>query len=125
MKRLESVLLSCCAYTVAITVAFFTLAAAFGQEVYLSFYNFFICILVGGIIATSSLIFKIKSLAGWIKLPIHFFVLMIAYIPFLYVSIPEFMQRQASIFIAVMLFIIFYAIGFAISIGIKKLLKIK
>lgn len=122
MKKLEAILYSLCAYTVAITLAFFTLASAFGSDVSLNFFNFFICLVIGTALALSSLIFKIQSLSSWIKVILHFAILLAMYLPFLYISIPEFMERQAAIFIALMLFIIAYSIGFAIVIGLRKLL---
>ena len=122
MQKLEAILYRCCAYTVAITLAFFTLASAFGADVSLNFFNFFICLLIGTALAISTLIFKIKTLSAWIKVLLHFAILLAIYCPFLSISIPEFMERQAAIFIALMLFIIAYAIGFAIVIALKKLL---
>ena len=122
MKKLEAILYSCSAYTVAIMLAFFTLASAFGSEVHLNFFNFFICLVVGSAVALSTLIFKVHSLNSWVKVLLNFAILIAMYFPFLYITIPEFMERQAAIFIALMLFIIAYAIGFAIVIALKKLL---
>ena len=122
MKKLEAILLNCCAFTVAIMLAFFTLASAFGSNVSLNFFNFFICLVIGSIIAVSTLIFKITSLASWIKVSIHFLILLAMYLPFLYISIPEFMEKQTSIFVAIMLYTIAYTIGFLIAFGLRKLL---
>ena len=121
MKTLEKILLQACAYTVAIMLAFFTLAAAFGVDTVLTLFNLFICILIGATISAASLIFKIKGLKIWFKVPIHYAALLAVFIPFLYISIPEFMERPAAVFVAIIIYTIFYAIAAGATVGIKKL----
>ena len=123
MKKLEKFLLTASAFTVGVTFVFFLLSKAFGVDAYLGFFNFFVCLLVGFAIAASSLIFKIPNLQIWFKVPIHYVALMAFYIPFLYVAIPDFMQRPAAIFIAIMIYTILYALFTVAVWGIKKLVK--
>lgn len=121
MKTIEKFLLQASAYTVGIMLAFFVLASAFGISAVLSFFNFFICILIGTAITAANLVYKIKALQIWAKTPIHYAILLALFIPFLYIAIPEFMQRPAAIFVAIMIFTIFYAVAVAITVGIIKL----
>ncbi len=123
MKTIEKILLQAAAYTIGITLAFFTLASAFGIMAVLTFFNFFICILIGILISTANLVYKINSLQIWAKTPIHYAILLALFIPFLYIAIPEFMQRPAAIFVAIMIFTILYAVAVAITVGIIKLVK--
>ena len=123
MKSIEKFLLQAAAYTVGITLAFFTLASAFGISAVLSFFNFFICMLIGTVITAANLVYKINSLQIWAKTPIHYAILLALFIPFLYISIPEFMQRPAAIFVAIMIFTILYAVAVALTIGIVKLVS--
>ena len=123
MKKIEKFLLTGTAFTVGVLFVFFLLSKAFGVDAYLKFFNFFICLLIGYAITTASLIFKIKSLQIWFRVPIHYAALMAFYIPFLYVAIPDFMERPAAVFIAVMIYTIIYAILTVAVWGIKKLVN--
>ena len=123
MKKIEKFLLTSTAFTVGVLFVFFLLSMAFGVEAYLKFFNFFICLLIGFSITAANLIFKIPSLQIWFKVPIHYVALMALYIPFLYVAVPDFMERQSAVFVAVMIYTILYAILTVIVWGIKKLVK--
>ena len=123
MRRLEKFLLKGTAYTVGIMLVFFLLSLAFELEVYLGFVNYLTCILIGFAINAANLVFSIPKLQIWFKVPIHYAALIALYIPFLYISIPDFMQRESSIFVAIMIYTIFYAVLVAIIYGIKKLVS--
>ena len=123
MKKIEKFLLTSTAFTVGVLFVFFLLSMAFGVEAYLKFFNFFICLLIGFAITAANLIFKIPSLQIWFKVPIHYVALMALYIPFLYVAVPDFMERQSAVFVAVMIYTILYAILTVVVWGIKKLVK--
>ena len=123
MRRLEKFLLKGTAYTVGIMLVFFLLSLAFELEVYLGFVNYLICILIGFAINVANLVFSIPKLQIWFKVPIHYAALIALYIPFLYISIPDFMQRESSIFVAIMIYTVFYAVLVAIIYGIKKLVS--
>lgn len=120
MKKIEKFLLTGTAFTVGVMLVFFLLSKSFGVDAYLGLFNFFICLLIGFAINSANLIFKILSLQIWFKVPIHFAALLVFYIPFLYVSIPDFMQRPAAVFIAIMIYTILYAIFTLAVFGIKK-----
>lgn len=123
MKKIEKFLLTATAFTVGVLFVFFLLSMAFGVEAYLKFFNFFICLLIGFAITASNLIYAIPNLQIWFKVPIHYAVLMALYIPFLYVAVPDFMERQSAVFITVMIYTILYAILTALVWGIKKCVK--
>ena len=122
MKKIEKFMLTSTAFTVGVMLVFFLLSKAFSVDAVLGFVNFLICILIGFAISGANLIFKIPNLQIWFKVPIHYAALMAFYLPFLYISIPDFMARPAAIFIAIMIYTIFYAIFTAAVYGIKKLI---
>ena len=123
MKKIEKFLLQGTAFTVGVLLVFFLLAKAFDVDAYLKLANFFVCILIGYAINAANLIFKIKKLQIWFKVPIHYAALMAFYIPFLYISIPDFMQRPAAVFVAIMIYTILYALLTVAVWGIKKIVK--
>lgn len=102
-------------------LVFFLLAAAFSMDVSLGFFNYFIFFVIGTCITAANLIFKVEKLQIWVKVPLHFAILLGLTIIFVYVANAEAMKRDSAIFVVIITFIILYALIFAAAIGIKKL----
>lgn len=123
MKKIEKFVLCGCAYTVAVMLAFFTLAAIFSSNAGLNFFNYFICLVIGFALNTTALIFKTSSLKIWWKVLIHYAVLLALFLLFVYISIPAYMEQNGAPFIVIMIYTVLYAIGLAAACGIVKLVR--
>ena len=80
MKKIKSLLLNACAYTVLLLTAFFVFATVgIGEGALMSFPSFFVLFIIGCIISASGLIFMIEKIGYPVRVIIHFFILLGAF----------------------------------------------
>ena len=129
LRTVEKFLFSVCAYAIGITIVFFLIKSAIANpeqeyQKMLSFTHFFYCILLALGIAVANLIFKIKKLKIWASLPIHYLVLLVFFIVFMYVANGEYMNEGSNkIFVLAVIFTFFYAAAVALVVLIKFLIS--
>ncbi|MBO5945118.1 MAG: hypothetical protein J6Q69_00785 [Clostridia bacterium] len=122
LRKIEKFLLSACAYTVGVTLLFFLIGSIF-YSVVLELASFLVCILMGVTISLANLISKIRSIKIWFRVPMHFAVLLGMWILFLYTAASNAMDGSGRVFVAIVIYTVFYAAAFAIVCAIKALIK--
>ena len=124
MKKLETVLLKACGYTI-ITAILFYLVAMMGTftKAALDFWTFLLIFVFGIIISAAGLIFEIRSMHKVIKVLLHYFVLLVAFF-FIFLLAGKLGNAVSSvIFSAIIVFTTLYAAIFAITYLIKTAIK--
>ena len=121
MKKLETVLLKACGYTI-ITAVLFDLVAMMGEftKAALDFWTFLLIFTFGIIISAAGLIFEIRSMHKAVKVLLHYSVLLVAFF-FIFLVAGKLGNAASSvIFSAIIVFTTLYAVIFAITYFIKK-----
>ncbi len=129
MKRLEKLLYHTCTFTVLISLLFLiiTMIGTGAKDLSIGATQYFIILLFSLIIAITNMIFEIKALKLYVKLPIHFAVLFLAFF-IIFANGNAFVVDSAADFMVVFLvFLFLYAlfagVAFLVIRGVKKLDK--
>lgn len=121
MKKVEETILKACGFSVLILLFFFAFAASTNfPTAVISFSTFAIIVGFGFLISLASLILQVKKLNIIIRILIHYTTLLIAFCS-IFLSIGNIGNGSSSkVFVAIVLFTIFYAFLFAVSFLVKK-----
>lgn len=125
MKRLENFLLKACGFTVAILTLFYlfpALSRAANESI--SFSTFALIFGFGMLISIATMIFEIKSINLVLRILIHYIALMVAFCTVFISTGNISADTPAKIFTAVIIFTVFYAFFFGLTVGIKKLVRL-
>ena len=122
MKKIKSLLLNACAYTLLLLVAFFLFAAVgLGDAALLSFGSFVILLTIGAILSASGMIFSIPKLNYPVKVIIHFAVMLLAFLWTLS-AMGHLAEKAPSAFVVIIFgFALIYAAVSVAAHFIKKL----
>lgn len=121
MKRIQGLLLSAAGYTVLILTAFYIFASVSGfTESKIGFPMFMLILLFGVLISAAGMLFKIESLKKSVSLIIHYTSLMVMFCVIFIGSGNISSKGAAGIFVAVIIFTVFYALIFAITYFTRK-----
>jgi len=121
MKKIESILLVGCAYTVAIVALFFGFAAISKfAEVRIGVGQFFLILLFGQVISVAGYILKNSSWHIFIRYALHYLSLFLAFCIIFIVNGNISANGGGAIFSALFIFTFFYAIVFLLVFVIKK-----
>ncbi len=127
MKRLEKLLYHTCTFAVLISLLFliFTLVGTGATDISIGATQYFVILLFSLIITITNMIFEIKSLKIYAKVPIHFAVLFFAFF-MIFANGNAFKVESASDFMVVFLvffflYALFACIAFFAFKGVKKL----
>lgn len=120
--KLEKLLLSSCALSVAITSIFFIFAKISAPDITpaIQIGKYFLILLFSFVIICASLLFSLKRLNKLLALLIHYGVSLVAFL-FTFLSFDDI--RPTRTLIMIVFFTVFYAVMFAACIGIKKALQ--
>ncbi len=122
LLHIKQHLFDACSICVIFTLALFAFNALMHKtgNFGVSFKQYAILLLFSVIIAYANDLFKLKNLAFFARLLLHFFVLAIAfYVVFLLAGMIR-LESTANFFMAFLLYTIFYAVFFGIVLLIKK-----
>ena len=125
MKRLERLLDHTCTFAVLISLLFLvvTLIGTGTKDLSIGATRYFIILLFSLIIAIANMIFEVKALRIYIKIPIHFAVLCFAFF-MIFANGSTFSIDSAADFMVVFLvFLFLYALFAGISILLIKSVK--
>ena len=121
MKKIESIFLVGCAYTVAIVAIFFGFAAISKfTEVRIGVGQFFLILLFGQIISAAGYILKNAEWHPFIRYALHYFTLFIAFCIIFIVNGNINAKGGGAIFSAAIIFTFFYALVFLLVFFLKK-----
>ena len=127
MKRLEKLLYHTCTFTVLISLLLliFTLIGTGDKNISIGASQYFVILLFSLIITITNMIFEIKSLKIYVKIPIHFAVLFFEFF-IIFANGNAFNVESASDFMVVFLvfsflYALFACIAFFAIKGVKKL----
>lgn len=121
MKKVESILLSGCAYTVAIIALFFGFAAISKiTEARIDVGSFFLILLFGQIISVAGYILKNASWHIFIRYALHYLTLFVAFCFIFIVNGNINSKGGSAIFSAMIIFTFFYALVFFLVYILKK-----
>ena len=124
MKRLESIILSGCAYTVAIVALFFGFTAISNfAEARIGAGQFFLILLFGQIIAVAGYILKNAYWHVFIRYALHYLTLFLAFCVIFIVNGNIKSSGGGAILSAAVIFTFFYAIVLLLIYAIKKSLS--
>ena len=126
MKFYEKLLYHAAAYSVAVSILFFSFASIMSvQDLSLSFGRFMVIVAFGLVLSTAEFIFTVKKIPRWLQYIIHYLILAIAFFA-IFLSIRRsdgaFEFTAATAFAAVIIFTVFYFIGVGILYAFKKAL---
>ena len=125
MKRLENLLLKGCGFTIAILTLFYlfpALSKAANESI--SFSTFALIFGFGMLISVATMIFEIKSINSAIRILIHYLALMVAFCVVFISTGNISADTPAKVFTAVIIFTVFYAFFFGLTVATKKLVKL-
>ena len=129
MKRLEKLLYHTCTFAVLISLLFlmFTLIGTGDKELSIGAGRYFVILLFSLVIAISNMIFEIGALKFYVKLPIHFAVLFLAFF-MIFANGSAFSVDSAADFMVVFLvfsflYALFAGVAFLVIKSVKKLDK--
>ena len=121
MKKLESILLSGCAYAVAIIALFFGFAAISKiTEARIGVGQFFLILLFGQIISVAGYILKNASWHFLIRYALHYLTLFLTFCVIFIVNGNINSKGGSAIFSALVIFTFFYALVFFLIYILKK-----
>lgn len=121
MKKLESILLSGCAYAVAIIALFFGFAAISKiTEARIGVSQFFLILLFGQIISVAGYILKNASWHFLIRYALHYLTLFLAFCFIFIVNGNIKSSGGSAIFSAIIIFTFFYALVFFFIYILRK-----
>ena len=124
MKRLETLFLNGCGYTVLLLTTFYTFAIIVNlpdKSIWAP--RFFTVLLFSFIISLSEMIFKIRELRNVWKLLIHFFTLLIAFL--LTFLIGDFFQSKGfeAVLAAILVYTVLYIAFFGVVYLTRRLIS--
>ena len=124
MKKIESILLRGCGFTILILTLFylFGVATSFVDPA-IAFPTFLLILMFGFIISLSNMIFEVKALKLPFKILIHYAVLLVAFCAVFVYSGNLSAGGDAAIFTAVAIFTFLYALVFAISYFAARIVR--
>ena len=121
MKKIESVILAGCAYSMAIIALFFSFAAISSfSEVKLGVGQFFIILLFGQLISVAGFILKNASWHIFIRYALHYLILFLAFCIIFIVNGNIKASGGGAILSAAVIFTFFYAIILLLVYAFKK-----
>ena len=121
MKKIESILLVGCAYSIAIIAIFFGFAAISKfSEVRIGVGQFFIILLFGQVISFAGYILKNASWHIFLRYAVHYTALFIAFCVIFIVNGNINASGGAAIFSALFIFTFFYVIVLLLVFSLKK-----
>ena len=124
MKRIQSILLAGCAYTVAIVAIFFGFAAISKfTEVRIGVGQFFLILLFGQIISVAGYILKNAKWHFFIRYALHYLTLFLAFCIVFIINGNIKSSGAGAIFSAAIIFTFFYALGLLIVFFFGKTFK--
>jgi hypothetical protein len=121
MKKLESILLRACGYTVVTAILFF-FVAMMGEftKAAIDFTTFLLIFIFGIIISATDLVFDIPALRKVFKVIIHYAVLLVAFFVVFLLAGKLGNAGSSVIFSALIIFTFLYAVIFTIVFLIKR-----
>lgn len=121
MKTIEKILLQSCFYTVLITLLFFSFVTLSDfADPKISFTYFLVIFLFGMAIALAGMIFEYKKIHVFLRLIIHYTVLLITF-SVVFINLGNISVQSASaVFVAILLFTFLYIVIALMSWLIKK-----
>ena len=116
MKKIEETILKACGFSVLILLLFFAFAASTNySSAFINFSTFAVIVGFGFLISLASLVLQIKKLNVIVRFLIHYTTLLIAFCA-IFLSIGNIGSGSSSkVFVAIILFTIFYVVLFGIS----------
>lgn len=122
MKRLEKLLYHTCTFGVLIYLLFvvFTLITTGKNEISVDASTFFVILLFSLIISITNMIFEVNVLKIYIKLPVHFAVLFVAFYIIFANKGTLAVDSAADFMVVFCIFAFFYALFSAIAILVIK-----
>ena len=122
MKKLETLLLRAAGYTVLILLLFYLFGALseFANP-YINFRTFLVILSFGAIISLAGMILRIQKIHIALRVTIHYVALLIAFFAVFIVNGNISAQGAGQVFVAVVLFSVFYVVFAAITVLSKKL----
>jgi uncharacterized membrane protein len=124
MKKIEQLLLTSCGFTVLMASILYFLGALVGVENNgMPFGSFALTFVFGVMISLANLVLKYDKLTKWIRIAIHYSVLMLAFC-ILFVGSGKITNgTQGSFFAAVVVFTFLYALVFICTYFATKLMR--
>ena len=125
MKKIETILLRGCGFTILILTLFYLFAVATSfVDPEIGFPTFLLILTFGFIISLSTLIFEIKAMKLPFKILIHYATLLVAFSAVFVYSGNLATGGDAAIFTAVAIFTFLYALIFAISYFAARVVRV-
>ena len=124
MKKIENLLLQAAGYTVIILCLFFLFTATSDfTEAAITFSRFATILAFGIVISVAGSILKIESIKKWIRILIHYSVLLVAFIVVFVITGNLTSGGTSMIFSALVIFSFFYALVAALVFCFGKFVK--
>lgn len=124
MRLIKKLTAEACIFTSLICAFFFLFALVTGySDPYISAGKFFLIFLFGVIIAFANLIWLLESWNAALKMLIHYVALLATFVVIFVTGGNIIGKGAAAVFSAVIIFTLFYAIGFAVVMLIKRSLR--
>ena len=124
MKKIENLLLQAAGYTVIILFLFFIFAATGDfTKAAITFPQFATILCFGVTISVAGLIFKLDSIKKWIRILIHYAVLLAAFTVIFIITGNLVSGGTGTVFSAVVIFTFFYAIIAALVYFVGRFIK--
>lgn len=122
MKKIEETILKACGFSVLILLLFFAFTASTNYpSAVINFSTFAVIVGFGFLISLASLVLQIKTLNVIVRFLIHYTTLLIAFCA-IFLSIGNIGTGSSSkVFVAIVLFTIFYAVLLGISYLFKRI----
>ena len=125
MKRLETLLLRACGFTIAILTLFYTFAAADNAgKSNIDFSVFALIFGFGLLVSIATMILEIKAIKLPLRILIHYVVLMITFCVVFISTGNIAADSSAKTFTAVIIFTVFYALFFGLFALLKKIVNL-
>ena len=121
MNRLGNFILRSCGYTVLLMLVLYVfLAAIGGVDQGIPFIRFLVLLRYGAFIVSAGEVYKTTSLKKPLRILIHYFILLIGFVPVYVFSGASHSVNASKIFIALMIFSILYAFIGVVVCGIRS-----
>ena len=122
MKRLQSIFLNGCAYTVLISVLILAITTLMSEtgNLGISFTRYLIFIVCGFAVALANLIFEMRAVPFYARSLLHYVALLVAFLIIFTTDGVLSMNRISDFFVAIIIFTILYIVVFVITYFTKK-----
>lgn len=122
MKKLQSIVLNACAYTVLISVVILSITTLISENgnLGISFTRYLTFILCGIAIALANLIFSLNSIHIIIRMALHYGALLVAFLVIFTTDGILPLNDAADYFVAIIIYSLMYVLLFATVYGIKR-----